>query len=194
MNQRDTGRARLPALPPVTTQDRALQQWMQAVSERLEVREGSRGNQWERAVTLRDLQTLGIDPSAIALSTRPPQAGGSAPPLDGQYAGTSQSAFTTSILNSRLYQDLLRRLDDPARFDGVREEIRAILTAKLSEQARKQATDILHLEGKIEQTASSAAYAVDQVTASFEEATAGIRETVFPPPRPCLLRPARSRR
>ena len=51
----DTGVAKLPGLPVVKVEDQGMQRWMQAVAERLEVREGQRGNAKERAVTVRDL-------------------------------------------------------------------------------------------------------------------------------------------
>ncbi len=56
MNTRNANkRARLPALPPVSAQDASMRAWMQAVTERLEVREGQRGNGDERVLTQRDL-------------------------------------------------------------------------------------------------------------------------------------------
>lgn len=51
-------RARLPALPAVHLVDAALSRWVQAVTERLEVREGSRGDAAERAVRVGDLGAL----------------------------------------------------------------------------------------------------------------------------------------
>ena len=57
---RDTGKARLPALPAVNAQDPSLRNWISAVAERLEVREGSRGNPYERAVTVREMVGLGL--------------------------------------------------------------------------------------------------------------------------------------
>ena len=54
----DTGAARLPALARVNVQDKALSNWMQDVTEWLEVRAGARGNEFERAVTLRELLDL----------------------------------------------------------------------------------------------------------------------------------------
>ena len=47
-------RAKLPALPPVQTNDAQLKRWMEAVAERLEVREGTRGDPDERVITVRE--------------------------------------------------------------------------------------------------------------------------------------------
>lgn len=55
-------RAKLPALPPVQTNDVQLKRWMEAVAERLEVREGTRGDEDERAVTVKDLKEWGLKP------------------------------------------------------------------------------------------------------------------------------------
>lgn len=54
--RKSNDRARLPALPPVASQDPSVRAWMQAVTERMEVREGSRGDDNERVVTKRDLE------------------------------------------------------------------------------------------------------------------------------------------
>jgi len=57
---KDTGKAKLPGLIAPRVDNADLARWVQAVSERLEVREGSRGNPYERAVTVRDLAEGGI--------------------------------------------------------------------------------------------------------------------------------------
>ncbi len=51
----DTGPAQLPGIPAYRTTDTALAAWMQVVQERLEVREGARGNAAEKVVLQRDL-------------------------------------------------------------------------------------------------------------------------------------------
>lgn len=52
--------ARLPGIPAVQVADRALGDVLRAMKERLEVREGERGNPFEGAVTRRDLDELGL--------------------------------------------------------------------------------------------------------------------------------------
>lgn len=51
----DTGEAKLPGIPTFRPTDKALANWVQAVTEHLEVRRGSRGNLMEKAVVKRDL-------------------------------------------------------------------------------------------------------------------------------------------
>ena len=55
-----TQSARLPGIPVVQVADRALADVLKAMKERLEVREGERGNPFEAAVTLRTLDELGL--------------------------------------------------------------------------------------------------------------------------------------
>lgn len=54
----DTGAAKLPGIPVLRTDDRALATWAQAVTEHLEVRNGSRGNPMEKVVLERDMSSI----------------------------------------------------------------------------------------------------------------------------------------
>lgn len=54
----DTGTARLPGIPTLRTDDRALAEWAKAVTEHLEVRNGARGNPAEKTVVQRDLESI----------------------------------------------------------------------------------------------------------------------------------------
>lgn len=56
--------ARLPSINVPLGADPQVRQALEAIKERLEVREGSRGNPYERAVTLRDLEALRADLTA----------------------------------------------------------------------------------------------------------------------------------
>lgn len=56
--------ARLPHINIPSGADPQVRQALEAIKERLEVREGSRGNPYERAVTLRDLEALRADLTA----------------------------------------------------------------------------------------------------------------------------------
>ncbi|GAA4400298.1 hypothetical protein GCM10023089_00330 [Quisquiliibacterium transsilvanicum] len=178
---RDTGRARLPALPPVNPQDPALRSWVSAVNERLEVREGSRGNPAERVVTWRDLEALGVDPRRLA-SGRLGPAGG--PPfLVGGPGGTTYltdaEAFSAAIYNSRLFQSLVKRLDDLSRFDALPEEVRRILLNEISLEAKRRGADIQRLEHKFQSETQSLAYKVEETTAAVQGSSSGVRELAF---------------
>ena len=149
--KRDTGKARLPALQEVRTGDAALDRWVQAVTERLEVREGARGNQGEQVVLKRDLDAL-----ALRLSSE-------------------QKAVAKDLVQS----GKLDLRGDYTRFDNLPEEIRAILLTSIADEAAKRGADIRYLEQKIQSETESLAYKVEEVTAAVEGSAAGVRELTF---------------
>ena len=178
---KDTGPARLPALPPVNAQDPALRNWMRAVAERLEVREGSRGNPYERAVTVREMVGLGLaglggTGGMVAASA---MGGASAQQQAGYYGDMSADAFAEAIRNSKLYQGLIKRLDDATRFDDLPEQVRAILLVDIADEARKRQADIRTLQYKLQTATNSLAYQLTEVTAAVEGSAAGVREMTF---------------
>lgn len=92
------GRARLPAIPPVSDQDPSLRTWMQAVTERLEVREGARGDDLERVVTRRDLEA--------AMQGQP--VGVDSAPWWSKYRSLDDLA--DALRNTTMHADLVRRI------------------------------------------------------------------------------------
>ena len=175
---RDTGVARLPGLPPVNAQDPSLRSWMTAVAERLEVREGSRGNPWERAVTVRELQDMTTVTTRL-LGGRDGKVGDGELVVDlggGLTAGVDIDRFIASIKNSTLYRDLIKRLDDPTRFDDVVEEVRTILLRDIATEAAARGADIQRMEVKLQNADRSLAYTVQEITAALGQASAGVRE------------------
>jgi hypothetical protein len=67
----DTGPAKLPGIPAYRTSDTALANTLQAMIERLEVREGARGNAAEKVLTQRDLTQINQTISALATAQAP---------------------------------------------------------------------------------------------------------------------------
>lgn len=176
-NTRDTGKARLPALPAVSAQDPSLRNWISAVAERLEVREGSRGNPFERAVTLRDLEAATAGLVQITDAGRPdPNAASTIPLGNGLSASINIDRFVESIRNTRLFRDLIKRLDDSTRFDGLASEIRTVLLRSIADEASKRGADIQRVDTKIEDTSRSLAMTVQEITAALGNNAAGIRE------------------
>lgn len=174
---RDTGKARLPALPAVNAQDPSLRNWISAVAERLEVREGSRGNPFERAVTLRDLEAATAGLVQITDSGKPdPNAANTIPLGNGLSASINIDRFVESIRNTRLFRDLLKRLDDPTRFDDLASEIRTVLLRSIADEASKRGADIQRVDTKIEDVNRSLAMTVQEITAALGSNAAGIRE------------------
>lgn len=173
---RDTGPAKLPALPRVNAQDPALRNWISAVTERLEVREGSRGNDMERVVTQRELKEL--QSKVQILQTAPtPKPGETLIPIGGgMYAAISVEAFAESIRSTRLYKDLMMRIDDPARFDALNQYTKGVLLRSISEEASKRGAEIKRTETILQTETESLAMVVTEITAALgTDASGGIR-------------------
>lgn len=177
----DTGVARLPALPTVNLQDQALSNWVKAVTERMQVREGERGNDNERTVTLRELRAITGEVQGIAkilTEEKTPGDGEAVIDLGGGLSATIQiDRFAQSIIDSRLFRSLARTLDDPARFDHLAKEIRDELLRSIADEAAKRGADIRDLQTVVQTNERSFAMAVREVTASVNQASAGIRAT-----------------
>ena len=177
----DTGAARLPALPKVNLQDPALSTWVNAVTERLQVREGERGNDNERAVTLRELRAMSGQMEGITnLLAEGKTAGDGEALLDlggGMSATVRVEAFARSILESRLFQSLAKTLDDPSRFDHLAQEIRDELVRSIADEASKRGAAIRDVQTIIQSNERSVAMVIREVTASVRQASAGLRAT-----------------
>lgn len=176
----DTGPAKLPGLPAVAVQGNpALSRWMSAVNEHLEVRAGSRGNPAERVVTQRELAKLS---STITYLTQDKAAADSTVVLPlggGLSASVAIEAFAEAIRSTRLYRDLMRRLDDPDRFDDLPQLVREALLASLSEEAAQRGAEVSRVEKLVQSKHSSLSLVVETLTAAVEQAAAGVREVSF---------------
>lgn len=167
-------KAKLPGLMPVATGNAALDRLLQSIIERLEVREGSRGDRLEAVVTQRDLQAMGLAGTSWSLQ------GGSGQSVVVQtgantFAKVSIDEFADKIKNSRLYKDLLMGLNDTARFDHYPKQVRDLLVTSIAEEAKKRGADIKRSETKLQTAAESLAFTVEEVTASIFDNAAGVR-------------------
>ena len=172
---RDTGFAKMPSIPRVNVSDPALSQWMRSVTEWIELRSGSLGNREERAVTLRELKDLAggnnfFGGGGSSGSSGPSSGAGSGP------SSTDVNRFIESIKASRLYKDLLKRLDDPTRFDHLAAEIRAVLLKDIAAEAASRGAAIQRMETIIQNETRSLAMTVEEVTASVDGSSSGVRE------------------
>jgi hypothetical protein len=173
----DTGPAKLPALPMVATGNPSLDNLLRAIVERLEVREGSRGNPAERVVTQRELNRLGL---LSAGGTPITSAGGVLVKTPGgSYVTVSMTQFAEDIRKTQLYQNLLKKLSDTSRFDAMPEQVRALLLEDIADEAKKRQADILRVDEKLQNTSESLAYSLQEVTAAVEKSASGIREISF---------------
>lgn len=177
---RDTGKAKLPGLtPPPTTGNRAMDQWVKQVTERMEVREGSRGNPYERAVTMREFKAI-VDTTNKIVEPKPSKDGDIEFDLgNGMTATIAIEKFIKSIKELQVYKDLIKRLDDPSRFDNLPGEVREILLRSIADEAAKLGATITRIEKVQAERFKSLAFRVDQVTAAVDGASAGIRELAF---------------
>lgn len=174
----DTGVAKLPGLPAIQLDNPALQRWVQAVAERLEVREGQRGNPAERAVTQRELDAL-LEPIKNLKSSKGSKGDLTFDLGGGMSASIAIDEFIAYIKNLQLYKDLIRRLDDPERFNDLPLQVRTILLNDIAEEAAKRGADIRRVEQKYQSDIDSLAYRVEEVTAAVQGASAGVRDLTF---------------
>lgn len=176
--RRDTGPAKLPGIPKINITDPALSSWVNAVTEWIEVRNGSRGNDSERAVTVRELQAVS---GAVTILQREKSAGAGEVVVslgNGLSAVLNVQAFADALRSTQLYRDLLKRLDDPSRFDDVAASIRTTLLRSIAQEAAIRGAEIRRAETITQDVANSIAAAVEEVTAALGLNTTGIRDTM----------------
>lgn len=176
--KRDTGPAKLPALPRLSLADKGLSNWVNAVTEHLQVRSGERGNEMERAVTLRELKEF-TGSEAITILKEEKVAGPGEAVIDlggGLSATVAIERFAQSILDSKLFKSLMKTLDDPTRFDHLAEEMREVLLRNIADEAAKRGAAIQEVETIIQNNQRSLAMFVRETTASLGQAAAGVRQ------------------
>jgi hypothetical protein len=174
----DTGAAKLPGIPKISVADAALQQWIRAVTEWIEVRTGSRGNTAERAVTQRELDALAGQLN-FKTGIPTPAPGETVIPIgNGLYATLSIEAFANSIRNTQLYRDLMRSIDDPARFDGLAVPLRELIATSIASEAAARGTAVTRVEISSSTANEAIAAIVEEVTAALGLTTTGIRDTM----------------
>jgi hypothetical protein len=171
---------KLPGIPTPSTEPRQLLRFMEVVKEYLEVRESDRATQHDRYVTFRDLEAIGIRPASLRLSSGTPKEGQVTFALaGGGFASISVAEFERAVYGSALFQNLVKRLDDPTRFDRLPALVREALLSDLAAEARLRGADIQRLERKIQDTSQSLALRTETLTASIGSSVAAVRETAW---------------
>lgn len=176
--------ARLPALPAVRVGDPALQRFLDAVREHIEVRTGARGDQFERAITQRDLIQLGLlDGATYNGSTRPGRSSQGSDSVvlstPSGYRAVDFDYFARQIANSRVLQSILKPLSDPDRFESLEASVRAVLTSDIKREAAARGADVQRLETRVQTAEQSVAMLTTEVTAGLGTSLAGVRDTAF---------------
>ena len=180
LGARDTGPARLPGLGTVApTGNASLDTWLRQATEVIEVRNGARGNPWERTVTVREFAAMAKEVDAVMPGAKAMTDLLSGKGLNSGEATRMIEAFTKAIKELQVYKDLIKRLDDPSRFDNLPAEIREELLRSIAEEAAKRGAAISRVETVLQDANRSLAYEVKLVTAAVERAQAGIREVQF---------------
>lgn len=176
-SRRDTGPGKLTGLfRPKVTDAAALQRWVDQVTNWLETRAGSAGNKAERAVTKRELDEVEAKLAPLTIKREIPQGAIPVEIAPGVTVPIAGDKFIDFIKSTRLYRDLLKRLDDPTRFDRYSSEIRELLLRSIAGEAAKRGADVQEVTLQIQDTNRSFAAYMREVTAALGNNSAGIRE------------------
>ncbi len=98
--------------------------------------------------------------------------------LGGGLSATVQiDRFAQAIIDSALFRSLAKTLDDPTRFDHLAKEIRDELVRSIADEAAKRGAEVRDLQTIVQTNERSFARQVREVTASLQQASAGIRAT-----------------
>ncbi|PAT31886.1 hypothetical protein CLI92_09035 [Vandammella animalimorsus] len=172
--------AQLPGLPAVPRAvDAEVGNWMRKVAERLEVREGQRGDPKERAVTVREFERANVASHYLSMEKKP-GPGEIGLELGGGLTATIHiEKFIDAIRGLPLFKDLLKSLDDPSRFDHLPGQIRQIVLQDIAEEARKRGADIRRVELVQRERFSQLAAVVQELTAAVGDSAAGLRELSY---------------
>lgn len=173
--RRDTGAARLTGIQRVRLDDPALQNWVNQITNWIETRSGTTGNDAERAVTSRELRALS-DKVAPLFNKREYKPGDITVDIGGATLSFPGDQFVEFLKNTRLYRDLLVRLDDPTRFNRFQEEIRTILLRSIAGEAAARGAAIQRTETLVQDANRSIAMLREEVTASLGTTAAGVRQ------------------
>jgi hypothetical protein len=163
--------ARLPALGAPESSP----EFLARVKEILETLLGRRGSsQWDRAVTFRDLYESGLaQPGGFGAGAG--GAGAVLAALPPSIYAMMLTRMEADLRNSAVFKTLQRQigsLDDLAIFP---DEIRSQLTQAIADVARQRQADIQTVEHKIQTSALSMASRLTEITASLNQAAAGVR-------------------
>jgi hypothetical protein len=179
MAARDTGPARLPAIPRGTSGNAYVDKALSAIAERMEVREGARGNENERAVTLRELKALSGNVQDVKNKADALGAALGVLPGAALTAQAAVQAFQDAIRKTRLSQDLMQSLNDPTRFNQLRVEVQQALLRDLMAQAQKIGANIQQNQQIQQDKNLSLAMQITEVTAAVQDAASGVRQVQF---------------
>ena len=176
--------AKLPTLPTVRVTDPQMQRFVDALRVWVDARSGAR-DIFEKAVTMRDLVQLGLVDGALlsrgtlATADAPPGTNPVVVSTPGGSLVLDNEAFARTIMDTRVFNELMKTLNDPSRFDMLPDAVREIVRVSIADEAAKRGADIRRIEQTLQSETQSIATAVDEVTAAVTNSVAGVRQTVF---------------
>lgn len=172
---------RLPGLIVPTTGNAAVDRWIGAVTERLQVYEGG-STPFDKVLTGRDLVSMGVVTATQVTNPATVQAPTAAGVVVSTGRGTvvqSIDEFSKSIKATQLYTDLTRRIDDPSRFNQLHERTKAALLEELAPIDGKITSEIRRVEEQFSNASEAFAQDVTTLRASVARAAAGVRSVRF---------------
>ncbi len=143
--------ARLPAIVIPPDVGPVLRQTLEAIKERLEVRDGARGNPYERGLTVRDLVDAGVDVTLVGQRVTPKPVLRKAPSSGG--LSTEPGALPANI--------------------------EALIRKSLTAEASRLGAHIQRVEHRLQTESESQASVVQQLTAAIGQASAGVRQASY---------------
>jgi hypothetical protein len=171
--------ARITQAARPTTADPALNAWIGAMHEWRHVREGG-GNPFEKVLTGRDLVAMGLATSSQITNPSTParreQPGVVVHDGQGGSSIVGYEEFAASIRGTRLYHDLVRKIDDPTRFDELHARTKAALLEELAPIDGRIRSEIRRVEEQFSNASEAFAQEVTTLRASVARASAGVRQ------------------
>lgn len=147
----NTAPARLPAINIPPGVDPVLRNTLEAIKERLEVRDGARGNPYERGLTVRDLVDAGLDVTLVGQRVTHRVASHTSP--TGGLPGRGEHTLPANI--------------------------EALINSSLAAEAARLGAHIQRVEHRLQTETESMASVTQQITAALGQARAGVRETSY---------------
>lgn len=170
-----TDRAQLPALRlPQGVGNKEQDDFNRAVLAWFQLREGQVGAGQERMLTRRDLATLGLPDPAYQPGGPANRASSSSTLVKG--INSSEAAeLAGTLLSTRMFRDLITRLDDPTRFHDLDERLQFILRQSIADMGIKLGASVRDAQDAVQNESKSRAIALREVTAGLGGALAGVR-------------------
>ena len=167
--------AKLPGIPAVQVADRAVSDVLKAMKERLEVREGERGNPFEGTVTMRQMDELGLVRTTPAPCRVTELAGMTGQTKAGEFVQVKIADLADAV-KAASFGDAIKTIDESKKeADTIKNEI-ASLSARVASfgQGGSSLMAIQQLEAVMNAKAAVYDAAIETARAKIEQYDAAI--------------------